>query len=150
MHSYHGQLENVECFNYLGSMIKKIMQVVLLKLNPGFPWQKRHSTTRSLFFATKLDLNVKEETSKLLTLELRLHGAETWTLRKIDQKYMESYEICCWRRIEKISWADLVRNEVLHRVKEGRNILRTVKRRKDTWIGHIVRRNCLRTRVFEG
>jgi hypothetical protein len=37
----------------------------------------------------------------------------------------------CWRRVDKISWTDRVRNEeVLHRVKEVRNIIHTVKRRK--------------------
>jgi 2-polyprenyl-3-methyl-5-hydroxy-6-metoxy-1,4-benzoquinol methylase len=36
-----------------------------------------------------------------------------------------------------------VRNELLHRVKEGRNILQTIKRRKDNWIGHIMHGNCL-------
>jgi hypothetical protein len=41
-------------------------------------------------------------------------------LRKVDQKYLESFEMWCWRRMEKISWTDRVRNEeVLHRVKEG-------------------------------
>jgi hypothetical protein len=59
-----------------------------------------------------------------------LYGAETWTLRKVDQKYLESCEMWCWRRMEKISWTDRVRNEeVLHRVKEERNIVHTVKRR---------------------
>jgi hypothetical protein len=43
-----------------------------------------------------------------------------------------------------------VRNEdVLHRVKEERNILHTVQRRKANWIGHILRRNCLLKRVIE-
>jgi hypothetical protein len=40
--------------------------------------------------------------------------------------------------------ADCVRNEeALHGVKEDRNILHAVKRRKADWIGHILRRNCL-------
>ena len=39
------------------------------------------------------------------------HGAETCTARKADQKYLESFEIWCWRRME-ISWTDRVRNEV--------------------------------------
>jgi hypothetical protein len=76
-----------------------------------------------------------------------------WTLRRIDQKYLESFETWCWRRIEKIVWTDHVRNEeVLHRVKEERNILHTctIKRREDNCIGHILRRNCLLKRVFEG
>jgi hypothetical protein len=44
-----------------------------------------------------------------------------------------------------------VRNgEVLHRVKAERNILHTVTRRKDNWVDHILRRNCLRKLVIEG
>jgi len=38
--------------------------------------------------------------------------------------------------MEKISWTDHVRNgEVLRRVKEERNNLHTVKRRKVNWFG---------------
>ena len=50
---------------------------------------------------------------------MALYGAEAWTLRAADQKYLESFEKWCWRRMEKISWTDHVRNEdVLLRVNE--------------------------------
>jgi len=50
----------------------------------------------------------------------------------------------CWRRKEKISRADYLRNEeVLQGVKEERNILQTIKIMKSIWIGHILHRNCL-------
>jgi len=53
--------------------------------------------------------------------------------------------------MEKISWTDRVRNEdVLLRVKEQRNILHEICRRKANWIGHILRRSCLLQRVIEG
>jgi hypothetical protein len=82
---------------------------------------------------------------------IALYGAETWTLRKVDQKYLESFEMWCWRRMGKISWTDRVRNEeVLHRVKEENNILHTIIRRKANWIGHILHRNCLLKHVTEG
>ena len=56
-----------------------------------------------------------------------LYGAETWTLREADQKHLESFEMWCWRRMEKISWADHVRNEeVLLRISEQRNILHEI------------------------
>jgi len=46
--------------------------------------------------------------------------------------------------MEKISSTDHVRNEdVLLRVKEQRNILHEIRKRKANWIGHILRRNCL-------
>jgi hypothetical protein len=57
----------------------------------------------------------------------------------------------CWRRMQKISWADRVRNEeVLQSIKGKTNILRTRNRRKANYIGHILRRNCLRRQVTEG
>jgi hypothetical protein len=57
----------------------------------------------------------------------------------------------CWRRMEKISWTDHVRNEeVLLRVKEQRNILHEISKRKANWIGHILCRNCLLQQVIEG
>jgi len=53
--------------------------------------------------------------------------------------------------MEKISWTNHVRNEeVLLRVKEQRNILHEMSKRKANWIGHILRRNCLLQGVVEG
>jgi hypothetical protein len=51
--------------------------------------------------------------------------------------------------MEKISWTDHVRNEVvLLRIKEQRNILHEITKRKANWIGHILCRNCLLQRVI--
>jgi hypothetical protein len=53
--------------------------------------------------------------------------------------------------MEKISWTDHVRNEnVLLTVKEQRNILHEICKRKANWIGHILGRNCLLQQVTEG
>jgi hypothetical protein len=54
-------------------------------------------------------------------------------------------------RMEKISWTNHVKNEeVLQQVKEERNNLQIIQRRKAKWIGHIVYRNCLLKHVIEG
>ena len=53
--------------------------------------------------------------------------------------------------MEKIIWTDHVRKEeVLLGVKEQRNILHEIRKRKANWIGHILRRNCLLKQVIEG
>jgi hypothetical protein len=80
-----------------------------------------------------------------------LYGAETLTLWKVDQKNLESSEMWCCRRMEKISWTIFVRKEeVLQRVKEDRNILQTIKTRKANLIGHILHKNCFLKHVIEG
>jgi hypothetical protein len=98
----------------------------------------------------KLDLHLRKKLLKCCIWSIAFYGAETWTLRKVDRKYLGSFETWCWRRMEMISWTDRGKNEeVLHRVKEERNILHTIKRRKANWIGHTLLRNYLLKYVIE-
>jgi hypothetical protein len=69
------------------------------------------------------------------------YGTETWTFLKVDQKYLENFEMWCWKRREKISWTVCV---------EERNVLHTIQQRKANWIGHMLRRNCILKHVIEG
>jgi hypothetical protein len=88
---------------------------------------------------------------ELVKCYMALYYSEIWTLRAVEQKHLESFEMWCWRRMEKISWTDLVRKEeVLLRVKEQRNILHEISKRKVNLIGQILRRNCLLRQVIEG
>ena len=103
--------------------------------------------TKTLF-TSKLDLNLRNKLVKCYIWSTALYGAETWTLRKVDQKYLESFDMWCWRRMEKIIWTNHVRNEeILYTVTKGRNILCTIKRRNANWIGHILHRNFIEVKV---
>ena len=86
----------------------------------------------------------------MLLLEYSFVCAENLTLRKVDQKYLESFKMWCCRRTEEIIWADRVKNEeMLHRVKEERNTLSRIKRRNRNWICHILLKKYLLKRVIE-
>jgi len=102
-------------------------------------------------FTSKLAVNLRKKLMKCYVWSIALYGPESWTLWATDQKRLESFEIWCWRRMEKISWTDHVRNEeVLLRVNEQRTILLEIRKRKANWIGHILCRNCLLKQVIEG
>ncbi|KDR09341.1 hypothetical protein L798_15108, partial [Zootermopsis nevadensis] len=107
---------------------------------------------KRILLTSKLGLEMKKKLVKCYVWSVALYGAETWTLRKKEQKYLESFEMWCWRRIEKIRWTDRVTNEeVLRRVNEQRNILQAITRRKaNNWLGHIMRRNGLLSDIIEG
>ena len=120
-----------------------------MKFNPRLPWQELYSTIRWLFSAANHTLGKQLE--KCNTLSMTFYGSETWTFRRVDQKYLGSSGTWCWRRMEKISWTDRVKNEeVLLRVNEQRNILHEKGKWKANWIGHILRRNCLLQQFTEG
>jgi hypothetical protein len=98
-----------------------------------------------------LDLVLKKKLVKCYIWSIALYDAETGTLRTVDQKHLASFEMWCWRRMEKSSLTDHVRNEeVLLRVKEQRNILHEIRKQKANWIGQIWHGNCLLQRVIEG
>ena len=50
-------------------------------------------------FHHQLDFNLKKKLVVCYTQSIALYSAETRTLRKVDRKHLESFEIC-WRRME--------------------------------------------------
>jgi len=56
-----------------------------------------------------------------------LYAAETWTLQKVDHKFLEGFEMWCRRRMEKIRWTNRLKNVESIRVKKERNDLHTIK-----------------------
>jgi hypothetical protein len=138
------RLENVESFKYLGSILTNDGRCTC-------EIKCRIAMAKAVFNKkSTLDLESRKKLVKCYVWSIALYGAETLTLWGMDQIHLKSFEMWCWRRKEKISWTDHVRNEdVLLRVKQQRNILHEIRKRKANWIGHILRRNYLLQRVTE-
>ena len=66
---------------------------------------------KKALFTSKLNLNLRKKLVQCYIWNIALYGAETWTVRVVDQKYLESFKMWCRRRMEKISWTDHVRNK---------------------------------------
>jgi hypothetical protein len=79
-------LENVEYFKYLDSMTKndaKCSRETKSKIAMA-----KAAVNREGRFTSKLDLSLREELVKCYIWKIALYGAETWTLRKVDQKHL--------------------------------------------------------------
>ena len=67
---------------------------------------------------SKLGSNLRKKLVKCYSWSTDVYGAENRTLRKILQKYLGSFEMWCWRRMEDIIWNQRMKNEeVLQRDK---------------------------------
>jgi hypothetical protein len=89
-------------------------------------------------FHQQIGLKFKEETSEVLHLDHSIVWCCNLDTSEGYQKCLQSFEMWCWRRMENISWNRLCEKWVMEW-----NILRTIKRKKANWIGHILHRNCL-------
>jgi hypothetical protein len=143
-------LEQVHQFNYLGSMLTEDGR-------SGKEVKKRIAMARDAFnkhqklLTGKTNQNLKKRLIKTLVWSVLLYSSETWTLKRDDIKKLESCEMWFWRRMERISWRDHVRNEeVLRRVGENRNMIVTIWKKKARWIGHTIRSEGMLRTVMEG
>ncbi|KAJ4433793.1 hypothetical protein ANN_16105 [Periplaneta americana] len=42
-----------------------------------------------------------------------LYGTKTWTLRRREEKRLETFEMWIWRKMERVKWTDRIRNEAV-------------------------------------
>ena len=85
-----------------------MMQDVTREIKSRIGFAKAAFNKKTLF-ASRLDLRLRKTLVKCFIWSIALFGAESWTLRKVDWKYLESYEMWCWKGMGKISWTDHVR-----------------------------------------
>jgi hypothetical protein len=127
-----------------------MMEDVLVTFKSSIAMANAAFNKKRALFTSKMNLKLSKKLVKCYIWSIALCGAETWTLRAVDQKHVESFELWCWRRME-IIWTEHVRKGgLLLRVNEQRNIIREISKRNVNCIGHILRRNCLLRQVIEG
>ena len=86
------QLENVECFKYLGSM-STADGMCTCEIKSRIAMEKAAFNKKKNCFTIKLDLNLRKRLERCYIWSIALYGAETWTLRATDQKHLESFEM---------------------------------------------------------
>jgi hypothetical protein len=84
------QLDNVEYFNYFGSMITNDARCTR-EIRSRIAMAIAAFNNKKTLFNSKLDLNLRKRLVKCHIWSIASYGAETWTLRKVDQKYLESF-----------------------------------------------------------
>jgi len=104
------QLENVESFKYLGNMLTNDGRCTS-EIKCRIAMAKTAFNKKRALFTSTLDFELRKKLVRCSIWSIALYGAETWTLRAVDQKHLESFDMWCWRRMEKISWIDHERNE---------------------------------------
>ncbi|KAE9532958.1 hypothetical protein AGLY_009386 [Aphis glycines] len=84
-------------------------------------------------------------------LSVLLYGYETWTIRKNEKDRLETMEMWIWRKMNITSWVERKTNEhVLKDVREKRNIIKHILKKKTKLIGHLFRYNIFMKNIFEG
>ncbi|KAJ4435818.1 hypothetical protein ANN_18437 [Periplaneta americana] len=60
-------------------------------------------------FCEPLEKEVRKRLVECFVWSVALYGAETWTLRRSEEKRIEVFEMWIWRRMECVKWTDRIR-----------------------------------------
>jgi hypothetical protein len=134
------QLEEVEAFTYLGSIIDRQggtnadAKARIGKARTACIQLKDIWRSRVLLTQTKIRLfntNVKT---------VLLYGAETWRTTKATTKKVQTFVNSCLRKILGIKWPEIISNKDLLQQTQQLPIEDEIRRRKRGWIGHTLRK----------
>jgi hypothetical protein len=79
------QLENVESFKYMGSILTNYGRYTC-EIKCRIAMAKAAFNKKRTLFTSTLDLELRKKLVKCYVWSIALYGAETWTLRAVDQK----------------------------------------------------------------
>ena len=89
------ELKEVDHFKYLGSVLTRdgyCTREIKMRISIG----KEAFNRKISLLTSKLKIDLRK---KLVRCYMALYGSETWTLRKLERKFLESFEMCCWMRM---------------------------------------------------
>src|SRR6476619_3133592 len=143
-------VEQVSKFRYLGSLISEDGRC-LDDIKTRIRMAKDAFNKRKELITRSIRVDLRKRLVKTLVWPVVLYGCETRTMRKEEINRLNSFEMCVWRRMGKVSWMNKRTNEqVLRSMNEKRSLIKTIWDRKNYWIGHVARGDGLMKLVLEG
>ena len=70
-----------------------------------------------------------------------MYGCESWTIKKAEHRRIDAFELCCWRRLLRVSWTARRSNQsILKEINPGISLERMMLKLKLQYFGHLMRR----------
>ena len=110
-------------------------------------------TTEKVWENHVIKMATKGKLLKAFVWPVATYGCESWTLRKANKTRINAFYMKCLRFVLRISWTEKRTNEwALQSAGTERQLLKSVKKRKMTYFGHIMKKNdkCLEKEIIQG
>ena len=58
----------------------------------------------SIFKSKDITLPTKVHLVKAMVFPVVIHGCESWTIKKVEHRRIDAFELWCWRRLLRVPW----------------------------------------------
>ncbi|GFO47644.1 RNA-directed DNA polymerase from mobile element jockey [Plakobranchus ocellatus] len=151
------KLKQTEKFKYLGTIIsnngKTNREISARTAQAKINFQKM----KTILTNKHISIETRKSALQCYIEPVLMYGCEAWTISKQIQNKLEATEMWFLRRMLRIPWTAKKTNErVLNEANKRRSLVRTIRKRQATFLGHVMRRGklehlgCHVTRGFQG
>ena len=147
------KIEQVARFTYLGSVITEDSECINETRTRLAKGAYLSASLKKVWKSHDININTKIRLWKALVWPVATYGFETLTLKKEDERRITAFEMKGLRQILRVKWIERKTNDwVMEKAGTEAQLLETIKKRKLTYFGHIMRKkgNCLEKEMIQG
>ena len=107
----------------------------------------------SILKSRDITLPTKVHLVKAMVFPLVMYGYESWTVKKVEHRRIDAFELWCWRRLLRVRWTARRSNQsILKEINSGISLEGMMLKLKLQYYGHLMRRvdSLEKTLVLEG
>ena len=95
----------------------------------------------SIFKSRDVTLLTKICLVKAMVFPVVMYGCESWTLKKVEHRRVDAFELWCWRRLLRVPWTSRRSNQsMLKEISPGISLEGMMLKLKLQYFGHLMRR----------
>ena len=93
----------------------------------------------SIFKSRDITLPTKVRLVKAMVFPVVMYGCESWTVKKAEQRRIDAFELCCWRRLFRVPWTERRSNQsILKETSPGCSLEGLMLRLKLQYFGYLM------------
>ena len=101
--------------------------------------RKVTTNLESVLKSRDITLPTKVHLIKAMVFPIVMYGCESWTIKKAEHKIIDAFELCCWRRLLRVSWTTRRSNQcILREISPGCSLEGMMLKLKLQYFGHFM------------
>ena len=95
----------------------------------------------SIFKSRDIALLTKVRLVNVMVFPVVMYGCESWTVKKVEHRRIDAFELWCWRRLLRVPWTAWRSNQsILKEISPGCSLEGLMLKLKLQYFGYLMRR----------
>ena len=103
------------------------------------PWKKNYDKPRQHIKKQRHHSANKGHIVKAMVFPVVMYGCESWTIKKVECRRIDAFELWCWRRLLRVPWTAKRSNQsILKEISPEYSLEGLMLKLKCQYVGHLM------------